>query len=228
MIRSKIVTVAAVAAAVLGGGAYALASSSAPAITGPVFHGCEGGVRGRIIYDVYSAGKVPSCPAGAWQVSWNGQGPAGAPGQDATLGPALNDTTATSVPTGGSFSTGRKLLGTLALPAGTYQVQVNFKATPNAVTAGAVFPSVFIYDGPQTSGFANDLFNVGSGALEQIATGPLPSDLIDSYFSGSGVVTVPSSGETLDIYGFGYDSDTGGGTYAMDSVSVVTTELASS
>ena len=43
MIRSKIVTVAAVAAAVLGGGAYALASSSSPAVTGPVFHGCEGG-----------------------------------------------------------------------------------------------------------------------------------------------------------------------------------------
>jgi hypothetical protein len=229
MIRNKIVTVAAVAAAVLGGGAYALASSSSAAPAGPVFHGCEGGVRGRIIYDVFSAGKVPTCPKGAWQVSWNGQGPAGAPGQNATLGPAFTDSTVTSVATGGSFSTNKTVLGTLALPAGTYQVQVNFKATPNAVTGGAVFPSVFIYDGPQASGsFANDLFNVGSGALEQIATGPVPSDVIDSYFSGSGVVTVPAGGETLDVYAFGYDSDTAGGSYAMDNVTVVTTALASS
>jgi hypothetical protein len=52
--------------------------------------------------------------------------------------------------------------------------------------------------------------------------------VIDSYFSGSGVVTVPAGGETLDIYAFGYDSDTTGGSYAMDDVSVVTTALASS
>ena len=64
MIRSKIVTVAAVAAAVLGGGAYALASSSAPAVTGPVFHRCEGGVRGRIIYDVLLGGQGTELPGG--------------------------------------------------------------------------------------------------------------------------------------------------------------------
>ena len=156
-------------------------------------------------------------------------GPAGPAGQNATLGPVFTDTTLTSVATGGSFSLGKTLLGTLTLQPGTYLVSVNFKATPNAVTTGAVFPQLFVYNGPQADGsFANNLFNVGSGALEQATSAEISvNDVIDSYYSGSGVVTVTTA-ETLDFYAFGYDSDTGAGSYSLDNASVTTIALATS
>jgi hypothetical protein len=123
--------------------------------------------------------------------------------------------------TGGHFSVSKTLVGTVDVPAGTYLVDVNFKATPNAVTPGAVFPQLMIYNGPQTgSDFSNNLFNVGSGSLEQFTSGPLPGNLIDSYFSGSGVITVPSGGETLDVYAFGYDTGGGAGSYLLDGATL--------
>jgi hypothetical protein len=129
-----------------------------------------------------------------------------------------------SVPTGGPFNTNKTLVGTVDLTAGTYTVSVNAKATPNAVTTGAVFPQFFVYNGAALPTWTNDLFNVGNGSLEQFTTSPLPSNLIDSYYSGSGVVTVPAAGETLDVYAFGYDSGGGLGSYKLDDLTVTATK----
>lgn len=125
-----------------------------------------------------------------------------------------------SVATGGSAKTGSTQVGTVTLTAGTYQVSVNAKATPVLLESGAqVFPQFFVYNGAldptQTTWWANNLFNVGSGALESGA-----NNQIDSYFSGNGIVTVPAAGETLYVYAFGYDSDRGAGSYTLDDLSV--------
>jgi Collagen triple helix repeat (20 copies) len=172
------------------------------------------------------AGAIgPAGPAGPMGPA----GPTGPAGQNATLGPQFTDAILGSVPTGGSFSAGKTLLGTLRLQPGTYMVFVNFKATPNAATTGEVFPFLAVYNGPQADGsFANDLFNAGSGALEQATSAQITAgDVIDSYYSGSGVVTVTTA-ETLDFYAFGYDSDTGAGSYSLDNASVTTIALATS
>lgn len=138
-------------------------------------------------------------------------------------------TTPQSVTTGGSFTSRASLLKTtVPLTEGTYMVSVSFKATPDAVTTGTVFPQMMVYNGPVNSSFTNNLFNVGSGALELPTNAEVSnSDLIDSYYSGVNVVTVPAGGETLDFYAFGYDSDTGSGSYTLDSASVTAVRLAS-
>ena len=130
-----------------------------------------------------------------------------------------------SVPTGGSFATGKKLVGSVALAAGTYLINVNFKATPNATAGGAaVFPQGFVYDGVAKADFSNDLFNIGSGALAPYNTADI-TDQVDSYYSGSSEVIVPSGGATLDVYAFGYDGDHGAGSYQLDSATLTATAL---
>lgn len=130
-----------------------------------------------------------------------------------------------SVPTGGSFATGKKLVGSVPLAAGTYLINVNFKATPNATAGGAaVFPLGFVYDGVAKPDFSNDLFNIGSGALAPYNTADI-TDQVDSYYSGSSEVIVPTGGATLDVYAFGYDSDHGAGSYQLDSATLTATAL---
>lgn len=127
-----------------------------------------------------------------------------------------------SITTGGPAAANAVEVTHLDLTQGTYQVSVNAKATPNATTKGDVFPQFFVYDGahPITGGFTGDLFNIGSGALENPTAAELAHpNVIDSYYSGSGLVTVPAGGETLYVYAFGYDSDGGSGTYALDQLS---------
>lgn len=132
-----------------------------------------------------------------------------------------------AITTGGSFTKYAVLLPTTVnLSAGTYLINVNFEATPDATTGGDVFPQVMVYDGPVNATFSNDLFNVGSGALENpTATILSDGDLINSYFSGSDQIVVPAGGETLNIYAFGYDSDTGAGSYTLNSATVTATQL---
>lgn len=125
------------------------------------------------------------------------------------------------VNTGGSAVSNATLLGTVTLTAGKYQVTVNAKATPNMSSAVQVFPAFFVYSQAISSTFAGDEFNIGSGALE--SGGNMN---IDSYFSGSGVVTVPAAGETLSLYAFGYDSDRGAGSYILDTAAVTAVPLA--
>jgi hypothetical protein len=130
-----------------------------------------------------------------------------------------------SIPTGGSFGSHAKKIGTVALTAGTYLLNVNFIATPNATTAGDVFPQAFVYDGTPAANFSNDLFNVGSGALAHPYNATEPGDNVNSYYSGTSVITVPSGGETLDVYAFGYDSDQGAGSYELNSATLTATAL---
>ena len=102
-----------------------------------------------------------------------------------------------SIPTGGSFTARAKSAGQVALTAGTYLLSLNFMATPNATTTGEVFPQAFVYNGSTIAAdFSNDLFSIGSGALapyDAAAAG----DQVSSYYSGTMVITVPASGETL-------------------------------
>lgn len=130
-----------------------------------------------------------------------------------------------TIATGGSARTNATDVVQLALTAGTYQVSVNAKATPivqlsaGQPTGVQVFPQFFVYNGALDPTaqvwWSNNLFNVGSGALE---SGQYNN--IDSYYSGSGLVTVPTGGETLHVYAFGYDSDRGAGSYILDSLTV--------
>lgn len=234
MLRKAVVATAAVVT-VLGGSAAALAASGSPAMpaasagsVGPVYNGCVNDPHGRVIDDVHENGKAPKCPKGSWPISWNQRGRTGARGPSGVVSTA--NTSLISAPvnvlTGGSFSSKKTLVNTMTLAAGTYLLNVNFKATPNEVTGGAVFPSLYVYNGAQKSDFSNDLFNVGSGALEDpTAAEVTDGDLIDSYFSGSAEITVPSGGETLDIYAFGYDADSGAGQYELDNAVVTATAL---
>lgn len=126
------------------------------------------------------------------------------------------------ITTGGSFVTNAVDTVDLVLPAGTYQVSVNAKATPVSPTGDVqIFPQFFVYNQTKNANFTGDEFNIGSGSLESGANAN-----IDSYFSGSGLVTVPSGSETLHVYSFGYDSDRGQGSYTLDSLSVVAVPVA--
>jgi hypothetical protein len=130
-----------------------------------------------------------------------------------------------SVPTGGSFASGKKLVGTVPLAAGTYLINVNFKATPNATAGGAaVFPQGFVYNGAAKTDFSNDLFNIGSGALAPYNATNI-TDQVNSYYSGSNEIIVPAGGETLDVYAFGYDGDHGAGSYELNSATLTATAL---
>lgn len=128
------------------------------------------------------------------------------------------------IPTGGRFANYAKMIGTATLPAGTYLINVNFMATPNAVTSGAVFPQGFVYDGTAKSDFSNDMYNFGSGALAPY-NASTPTDQVNSYYSGSSEIVVPAVGETLDVYAFGYDSDHGAGSYELNSATLTATAL---
>ena len=158
------------------------------------------------------------------------QGPRGLTGASAVTSTKTyaleTDTTGDtdSVPTGGTFAGHAKQVGTVALPAGTYLLNLNFKATPNLITSGAIFPQGFVYNGAAKSDFSNDLFNFGSGALAPF-NASTPSDQVNSYYSGSSEITVPSGGETLDVYAFGYDSDHGAGSYELNSATLTATAL---
>jgi hypothetical protein len=152
-------------------------------------------------------------------------GPQGPAGTSGVLGVSVHDLgPQASVPTGGSFSAGSVDAGTVTLTAGTYMVSLNAKATPDAASTAQVFPQFFVYDQVKNPAFAGDLFNVGAGALEPFNT--TVSNSHDSYYSGTDVITVPATGETLHVYAFGYDSDQSAGTYALDDLTVSVTQLA--
>jgi Fibronectin type III domain len=130
-----------------------------------------------------------------------------------------------SVPTGGSFASRKKLVGTADLAAGTYLINVNFIATPNSTAGGAaVFPQGFVYNGAAKADFSNDLYNIGSGALAPYNATDI-TDQVNSYYSGSGEITVPTGGETLNVYAFGYDGDHGAGSYELNSATLTATAL---
>jgi len=160
-------------------------------------------------------------------------GPQGIRGAQGTPGPSgvvstktYTLTPSSSVTTGGSFTGHEQLAGAVALTPGTYLINLNFAATPNAATSGAVFPQAFVYAGTPKSDFSNDLFNVGSGALEQATRDEVTlGDTINSYYSGTAEIVVPAGGETLNVYVFGYDSDAGSGSYELNRATLTATAL---
>jgi hypothetical protein len=191
--------------AIAGGTAFAVASTSAPSAatsSTTTLLGCKNN-RTHVLY----LGRP--CPRRFTAESWLASDANGS--LTATWIPSLRPA---SIHTGGPFAANKTELGTLTLRPGTYLLNVNFKAKPDAATTANVFPSLFIYNGTALADFSNNLFNIGSGALENSS-----SDTIDSYFSGSGVVKVTST-ETLHVYAFGYDSDQGAGTYTMEGASI--------
>jgi hypothetical protein len=232
------------------------ASAPAVSIPAGTVHGCVSGSSRVLEHVYESNTSGTTCPSGSFLVYWGVTGPKGAtgakgapgaagapgapgakgapgapgaPGPSGVVSTAATQLVTSSTPaieTGGSFTARKTLVGTVALGAGTWLVDANFTATPDENTTGDVFPQLFVYNGPVNSGFTNDLFNVGAGALEN----PTPTiasdgDTINSYYSGESEITVPAGGETLDVYAFGYDSDTGEGTYALNSAVITATHL---
>jgi hypothetical protein len=159
-----------------------------------------------------------TCPANTYAVSWNSAT------ATATPAPAPTETTKdlggnASVPTGGSFSSSATLVGTITLPAGTYEVALAAKATPLTASSAQIFPVFSVYNQVRNSAFTGNLFNVGSGGLEYGA-----NTNIDSYFNGQGIVTLTAS-TALYFYAFGYDSDRGQSAYNLDDLIVTATQV---
>jgi hypothetical protein len=247
--------VAATAALIIGTGvASATVLSSAPAAGNYTLYGCVSGTT-RALEHVYTvASNFKTCPSGSFAVAFNSTGPkgatgatgktgaTGATGKTGPAGPAgpqgpsgvvstgtsqlVTSSSGDSVDTGGSFTSRSSMVGTVKLAAGTYLLNANFVATPNAATGGDVYPQFFVYNGAPNAGFSNDVFNVGAGALENPTSTILADgDVINSYYSGSTEITVPAGGETLNVYAFGYDSDTGEGSYLLNSATITATQL---
>jgi len=170
----------------------------------------------------------PQGPAGATGATGD-TGPAGATGAAGPQGPSgvVATTTQdfpgpTEIATGGGFVANSTQVGTVDLPAGTYLVSVTAKATPNASGDTAqIFPQFFVYTQPKSSSFAGDVLNAGAGELEPDGTNH------DSYYSGTTVITL-SGPTTINLYAFGYDSDTGAGSYVLDDLTFTAVQLQTS
>ncbi|HEX6523565.1 MAG TPA: hypothetical protein VF070_26730 [Streptosporangiaceae bacterium] len=216
-------SVASIAALTVAGvGGYALAAGSLP--------GQVGSLSGCIIpgQGITGARGIPanlrSCPAGAvpFSVTSGQQGPAGKNGTNGIISSTTTTVVSadTSVPAGGSFNANAVDLGTVSLPeAGTYLLTFNAKVKGNDTSTTAdIFPQFFVYDQVKNPDFSGDLFNIGDGPIEPATTNH------DSYFSGTEQVKVDGA-TTLHIYGFGYLSNQGAGTYDAENVTLTATEL---
>jgi hypothetical protein len=106
----RVLAVAASAAAVLGGGSFALASDSTPSAgtTGTTYYACVVDVGTQLLFPWHSLWKVSTspvtCPRGEFSISWNQTGPQGPAGPQGLKG----DTGATGAqgPKGDTGATG--------------------------------------------------------------------------------------------------------------------------
>lgn len=222
----------AIVAALFATGIAGAATTGPAPLPGHSIAGCVNPSANRSVYQVYTT-KTPKCSGHSFefsaasesqlstvntQVQANASAISGLQGVGKSTSANL---TAGPIPTGGSFLSGAVEVGTLNLNAGTYLVNVSAKATPNASGDSAqIFPQFFVYNQVKNTNFNGNEFNIGAGALEPDGTNH------DSYYSGSGIVIVPASGETLHVYAFGYDSNTGAGSYQLDSGSITAIALA--
>jgi hypothetical protein len=201
----------------------ALAVTAATSAPPPAKVGCVADGT-RALVDVYeNPAGLAKCPSGDFEVSLSAPGAPGAPGANAVVSSptATLVSTDTSIATGGSFVTGATQIGsTVSLPAaGTYLLTFNAKAKGNdESTTADIFPQFFVYDQAANADFTGDLANFGAGAIEPATTGH------DSYFSGAEQITV-SGPTSLYVYAFGYDSDTGAGTYDLENATLTATQL---
>ena len=214
----KVLISAAVAAAVVGSAGAALAVSGAPnapaSARSNTISACL--TTSHTLVNVHPHRVAVRCPSGDTLIRWNITGPRGPSGVVSTKTKDLGNVP--SVATGGGFVANSTEVGQVQLPAGTYLLSLNAKATPNAATSGEVFPQFFVYNQVKNADFTGDLFNVGTGALEPAATNH------DSYFSGSTTITLATA-TTLRVYAFGYDSDSGAGSYTLDDLTVTATRV---
>lgn len=230
----------------IGGGGIAYAATGAASSTAPVPHAGYACVNLKT-HTAMTILDSPSsaCPAGTTSIVLGAQGPAGqkgatgamgatgspgpagSPGAPGPQGPSgvVSEKTddlggVASVPTGGSFVANSTEVGSgIALDAGTYLVTMNAKATPRASGDTAqIFPQFFLYNQVKNVAFTGDLLNIGAGALEPDGTNH------DSYYSGAAIVTLTAT-TTLHVYAFGYDSDQGSGSYALDDLTVTVVQV---
>ena len=219
--RKPLIGAAAVIAAVgLGTGATAWASSTTGAAqpAGAV-HACVL-PTGHLDFLQFRPANYGQCSKGDSAWTWAQQGTPGAQGPSGVVATASHDLGgAASVPTGGSFAANAVQVGTVQLPAGTFLVTVNAKATPAAGVTGQTFPTIALYDQPLSSTFAGDRLNIGGQGLESSST-----PTIDSYYSGTAQIT-ETSAATLHVYAGGYQSDQSAGHYGLDDATVTITQL---
>jgi hypothetical protein len=214
--RKGLITAAAVAAVAVGTAGTALAVTHTTTGASNTISGC---IKSGVITYVHPRTATLKCPAGTTFINWNVTGPTGHQGPSGVVSTKTTDLgPVASVATGGGFVANATQVGTITLKAGTYLLNLNAKATPNVSNSVEVFPEFFVYNQAANPSFAGDLFNVGSGSLAENNTN------IDSYFSGSGVITLASA-TTLHVYAFGYDSDRGSGSYTLDDLAVTATQI---
>jgi hypothetical protein len=229
---------AAVSAALIATTAASASAASPPAgapqPSGQAVHACVNST-GQIDYLQFRAPAIGTkCNNNdalwiwALQGSQGPTGPAGPKGDTGPQGPSgvvastTTDMGAVSVVnTGGPFVANATEVGAgkLVLQAGTYLISMNAKATPLMTSNVQVFPQFFLYDQPANGNFSGDELNIGSGALESGG-----NTSIDSYYTGTGQITLTQT-TTMHAYAFGYDSDTGSGTYHLDDLSITATQI---
>lgn len=217
----RVLAAVASVAALFGGGAYALASASAPAVSRAehAYFGCvkTAGYPARALFDVST--HTISCPEHSFQIEWN-QDQRGRLTAQASLG-------AGSIPTqlkqiGGTILHGHATdLLQVWLPAGTYLVNASalFSRTVDAGSGPDTYGYLALWTGA-TPASTFDSFSQGAGTfttgpLSRKVGGTLPGiDVIDSSASGSHILVVPHGGETLNLSVFAYNEDESGGPYA--------------
>lgn len=219
MIRKLIITAACALALVGAGvGATALANTSS---TSPQITACVN-PQNQVVH-IYA--KTTSCALPNHKVAWNQVGLQGVTGKTGSQGPsgvqAVNTVDLnglTSANDGGSFNAGAQEVGTgTFVAAGTYEVCMNAKATPEAApqagTDDGISAQFFLYDQVKNANFAGDLLNIST---------PLQADGTnhDAYANGCTLVTVPTGGQVFHVYAFGYQQDTGAGNFNVDDITL--------
>jgi hypothetical protein len=222
--RSAALAVACVAAALIGGSA-AYAATSASTIRPTAVYACEG--SGHVAVTPLSSPSA-KCPAGTTSIvigakgSTGAQGPAGATGSTGPSGvqALAKDPFAEKdgIVTGGPFLSNATLVGTAPLGAGTYQICVNGKAEQPTAASGSVSAQLFVYD---ADALANQSFD---GDLINVSTDTQGGTHHDAYLDGCTLVT-EASDVTLRLYGFGYDSDSGSGSWNLMDAKITMVKL---
>lgn len=223
------------------GAAYAAGTvMAASAIQPKAAYSCEG--SGHVVVTLLS---TPSshCPAGTTSIVLGAQGPQGQPGLQGIQGvkgdkgdPGTDGTNgspgpsgvqalatdpltpANGIVTGGGFLAHATAVGTVPLDAGTYQLCINAKAEQPTAASGSVSAQLFVYD---TDALANQSF---TGDLLNVSADTQGGTSHDAYLNGCTLVT-EASPVTLHVYGFGYDSDTGSGSWNLMGGAVTTIKL---
>jgi hypothetical protein len=219
--RIAALAVACVASALIGGSA-AYAATSASTIRPTAVYACEG--SGHVAVTPLSSPSA-KCPAGTTSIVIGAKGSTGAQGAAGSAGPsgvqALTKNPFAEkdgIITGGPFLSNATLVGTAPLGAGTYQICVNGKAEQPTAASGSVSAQLFVYD---ADALANQSFD---GDLINVSTDTQGGTHHDAYLDGCTLVT-EASDVTLRLYGFGYDSDSGSGSWNLMDAKITMVKL---